>query len=75
MRMGISPDDPAFWLHHAQIDRIWSLWQARNPGEKASLSGENAKLDPWGAEFDITRVDDISALGADSYEYVPPAIA
>lgn len=22
-----SPADPAFWLHHAYIDRIWWIWQ------------------------------------------------
>jgi tyrosinase len=22
-----SPGDPVFWLHHAQIDRIWWIWQ------------------------------------------------
>lgn len=26
-----SPSDPMFWLHHAQIDRLWTIWQARNP--------------------------------------------
>lgn len=23
-----SPGDPLFWFHHAQVDRIWSIWQA-----------------------------------------------
>src|SRR5690606_18213065 len=22
-----SPNDPVFWLHHAAIDRLWSIWQ------------------------------------------------
>ena len=22
-----APNDPLFWIHHANIDRIWSLWQ------------------------------------------------
>lgn len=26
-----SPGDPAFYLHHAQIDRIWSIWQSLDP--------------------------------------------
>lgn len=27
--MGIdwSPDDPLFWVHHSNVDRIWALWQ------------------------------------------------
>ncbi|KAK4125815.1 tyrosinase-like protein [Parathielavia appendiculata] len=23
-----SPGDPAFWVHHSQMDRIWAMWQA-----------------------------------------------
>lgn len=26
----ISPGDPAFYFHHAQVDRVWTLWQGRN---------------------------------------------
>ncbi len=25
-----SPSDPVFWLHHAQIDRIWTMWQGQD---------------------------------------------
>ncbi|KAK3361474.1 hypothetical protein B0T24DRAFT_562168 [Lasiosphaeria ovina] len=24
-----SPADPVFWLHHAQIDRLWAIWQGQ----------------------------------------------
>ncbi|KAK4164116.1 putative tyrosinase [Cladorrhinum sp. PSN259] len=23
-----SPGDPAFWVHHGQMDRVWAIWQA-----------------------------------------------
>lgn len=26
MGRGTSPNDPVFWLHHANIDRLWSAW-------------------------------------------------
>lgn len=26
-----SPNDMVFWLHHAAIDRMWTIWQKRNP--------------------------------------------
>ncbi|MBI1406212.1 MAG: hypothetical protein GC145_08820 [Caulobacter sp.] len=29
-RLDRSPNDPLFWMHHANIDRIWSLWHQRN---------------------------------------------
>ena len=65
-----SPRDPAFWFHHAQVDRIWSIWQKNNQGEMAHLSGNEADLDPWETEFSIQSVNDISKLRDDSYEYV-----
>ncbi|KAL2130634.1 hypothetical protein VTI74DRAFT_6135 [Chaetomium olivicolor] len=27
-----SPADPAFWVHHAQMDRMWATWQALGLG-------------------------------------------
>ena len=26
-----SPNDPVFWLHHANIDKIWAIWQGMYP--------------------------------------------
>ena len=26
--------DPLFWLHHCNIDRLWTVWQRRNPTHK-----------------------------------------
>ncbi len=66
--MGIittAPADPIFWMHHAEIDRIWSEWQAANPGEHPPLAGSAATMDPWSETEVDTR--DISALG---YSYV-----
>lgn len=31
MQFATSPNDPAFYLHHCNVDRIWSAWQARWP--------------------------------------------
>jgi|GEM_PF-1473911 len=28
MSSGMSPLDPAFWMHHCNVDRIWAEWQA-----------------------------------------------
>jgi tyrosinase len=27
MGLAASPNDPVFWLHHCNIDRLWSLWE------------------------------------------------
>ena len=29
-----SPQDPAFYFHHAQIDRLWTIWQAADPASR-----------------------------------------
>ncbi|OSS50031.1 hypothetical protein B5807_05269 [Epicoccum nigrum] len=30
MSPATSPNDPIFFLHHGQIDRLWTLWQQQN---------------------------------------------
>jgi tyrosinase len=60
-----APADPVFWMHHAEIDRIWAEWQTANPGQHPPLAGAAAVMDPW-AETD-TDTRDITALG---YVYV-----
>jgi tyrosinase len=64
----ISPRDPIFWLHHANVDRIWAQWQEKHPNllppfvvntimdpwTLPPLSGVNAIMDPW-----TLRVEDI----------------
>lgn len=29
MSSALSPNDPVFWLHHANVDRIWDTWQRK----------------------------------------------
>jgi pyrrolidone-carboxylate peptidase len=31
MGPGTSPNDPVFYLHHCNVDRIWALWQHEHP--------------------------------------------
>jgi tyrosinase len=60
-----APADPVFWMHHAEIDRIWAKWQAANPGQDPPLAGAAAVMDPWTETETDTR--DTTALG---YVYV-----
>ncbi|KAM3563639.1 hypothetical protein ARSEF4850_002216 [Beauveria asiatica] len=34
-----TPNDPLFWLHHAQLDRLWSEWQQNHPSNLYAFSG------------------------------------
>jgi tyrosinase len=64
----ISPSDPIFWMHHAEIDRIWSAWQANaaNAGKVPTLTGPHAIMDPWPET--ATQLQSIATLG---YSYGP----
>lgn len=39
MKAGTSPNDPIFWMHHANVDRIWAAWEARNGQGYAPVTG------------------------------------
>ncbi|WP_194713462.1 tyrosinase family protein [Noviherbaspirillum soli] len=34
-----SPTDPIFWLHHANVDRLWSAWQQAGGGRTTPSAG------------------------------------
>ena len=56
-----SPADPVFWMHHAQIDRLWHIWQLTHAEEHPSLLGKSAVMDPW--QFRYKDLVEISGLG------------
>jgi tyrosinase len=56
-----APADPVFWMHHAEIDRLWAEWQPSHAGQDPPLSGAAATMDPWSETEVDTR--DIVALG------------
>jgi tyrosinase len=50
-----SPNDPVFFLHHCNIDRLWAQWQAQNLtyGYVPNIGGPqghnlNDFMEPWG---------------------------
>ncbi|MDH6123197.1 tyrosinase family protein [Kitasatospora sp. GP82] len=54
MATGMSPNDPAFWLHHCFIDKLWAEWQSRHPGQGYLPTGNtpdvvdlNDTMKPW----------------------------
>jgi hypothetical protein len=67
----VSPADPLFWMHHAQIDRLWSIWQAvaGNARKGPTLRGRDAILDPW-----TERASDMQSITRLDYSYEPQEI-
>jgi tyrosinase len=76
-----SPNDPVFFLHHANVDRLWARWQIDHPNESYPphgtisdfktgqlLEGYNLKdkIYPWEDGTTIENVLDFRSLG---YEY------
>lgn len=42
-----SPAEPTFFLHHAQIDRTWWIWQNQDPKNRVNaFTGGTSTLDP-----------------------------
>jgi len=52
-----APADPLFWMHHANIDRLWWGWQTgpSGTGQNPVLSGSAAIMDPWPVDETQTR--------------------
>ncbi len=51
MAWNSSPNDPVFFLHHANVDRIWSMWLARYgqvyEPESGAMHGHNLNDHMW----------------------------
>ncbi|KAK7914516.1 hypothetical protein PG985_012219 [Apiospora marii] len=75
----ISPSDPAFYMHHSYIDRVYRVWQNADPARRTSISGLTADGSPLtmdtpislgGIKPDVRVRDVIDTLdGAMCYRY------
>ena len=60
-----SPADPLFWLHHANVDRIWARWQEKHPTRRPNNRSERLKPAPL---LDV-KVGDVLKTGDLDYRY------
>ncbi|SPO05202.1 related to monophenol monooxygenase (tyrosinase) [Cephalotrichum gorgonifer] len=59
----ISPGDPAFYLHHAQIDRIYWIWQSLDFKNRQGVFGTNTlQNNPPSEDTTVEDFIDISPL-------------
>ncbi len=64
-----SPTDPAFWLHHAEVDRLWQIWRQAHGSPGPRLSGRDRIMDPWPESYDDLL--DTQGLGS-GYDSMTP---
>ncbi|EAL89415.1 putative polyphenol monooxygenase [Aspergillus fumigatus Af293] len=59
-----SVQDPAFFLHHAMVDRLWGMWQEAGPGRRDALNGTAWMFDPpWATNVSVDTVVEFGVLG------------
>ncbi|KAK4233363.1 hypothetical protein C8A03DRAFT_38930 [Achaetomium macrosporum] len=56
-----SPNEPLFFLHHAQIDRLWWLWQQQDPSRLSEYNGEASHFNETGSRE--VSLDDMLLMG------------
>jgi Common central domain of tyrosinase/Polyphenol oxidase middle domain len=66
--------DPIFWLHHANIDRLWNRWLVlgggrANPSEAAWLNQEFAFHDETGAKVTLSGAEVVDSAAQLGYGY------
>jgi tyrosinase len=80
-------NDPVFWLHHANIDRLWEVWRnltratrpgEANPANSAWLNQRFSFRDSAGSTVTMTPADVLDTKSQLEYEYeddgVPPGL-
>jgi len=70
--------DPIFWLHHANIDRLWDVWIASgsgrtNPSDAPWLTRSWDFYDETGARVSMTGSQVLDAAQQLRYRYAPDA--
>ena len=66
--------DPIFWLHHANIDRLWNRWLAlgggrRNPSESAWLNQSFPFYNEFGVQVSMTCAEVVDSAAQLEYVY------
>ena len=74
--------DPIFWLHHGNIDRLWERWLGQgagraNPGDAVWLDTAFSFFEETGKEVVLTGADIVDVVGRLGYTYddAPPHVS
>jgi tyrosinase len=85
MGNGGSPNDPIFWLHHSNIDRIWADWQLEEkhwnlqykgylPKEGVQFLSANDPMSPWYGNETPAKAANFYSFGYKYDRYIRPEI-
>ena len=83
MSLWLSPVDPIFFMHHANIDRLWDVWARKQanstpplpdgpePGDEVDYSGQEFLFfhDANGDSVTLTEASNYTSMAAFDYEY------
>lgn len=58
-----SPNDPAFWVHHGMIDRLWTVWQGLELGNRLMAMEGGTEMSGGGRAQTLDDVVDLGVLG------------
>lgn len=59
----ISPNDPAFYVHHGMIDRTWSIWQTQDLPNRLAVIAGGTDMMAFGGGGKQQSLDDVVDLG------------
>ncbi|MDX1616302.1 MAG: tyrosinase family protein [Candidatus Promineifilaceae bacterium] len=73
--------DPIFYLHHGNVDRLWAIWQANNPGALPTTEANN-QLQPftrpytniWATGSDFEHTSDLGYRYTNLCFFIPPIV-
>ncbi|MEO0637379.1 MAG: tyrosinase family protein [Pseudomonadota bacterium] len=78
MGPGTSPNDPVFFLHHCNVDRIWAMWEDEHTNPYLPQSGGpighnwSDLMFPWNGRHSAMQVTVEEATRRDDFEYASP---
>ncbi|KAK0656242.1 hypothetical protein B0T16DRAFT_316403 [Cercophora newfieldiana] len=65
----ISPNDPAFWLHHGMIDRTWYIWQLQDfPNRQQVIAGGTSMMGFGSRLQSLSDPVDLGVVGPRAYK-------
>jgi tyrosinase len=64
----ISPNEPTFWLHHAMIDRVWTIWQSQDYATRRMAMQGGTSMMGGGRQQSLDDPVDLGVVGDKVYK-------